>query len=211
MTDRSRLSAVRDALASLNATGARGGLLLVLILSIGLPELLGGEALRVAGRFERSAIDAGETWRLLTGHFVHLDRAHALANAAGAVLIWALVGTAFSATRWVAVLALCIAGTSLGLWLEQPALGWYVGASGFLHGLLVAGALRNALASEPLSRVVLGVVIVKLLWEQFVGPMSTAGTGVSVVVDAHLFGALSGAVIALVDRLGFGPRPGTVP
>ena len=208
MTARPSLSVVRDALASLNATGTRGIVLAALVLLIGAPELLGGEALRVAGRFERAAIADGEVWRLLTGHFVHLDRAHALANAAGAVLIWALVGTAFSAGRWLAVVAFSIVGTSIGLWFVQPELGWYVGASGFLHGLLVAGALRNAFASEPLSRVVLGVVAVKLLWEQFVGPMSTTGDGVSVVVDAHLFGALSGCAWALADRAWLGPRTG---
>ena len=206
MAERSGLSVLRDAMGSLNATGARGFLLGALVLAIIVPELLGGDALRLAWRFDRKAIEAGEGWRLFSAHFVHLDRPHALANAAGAVLIWALVGTAFGAGRWLQVVAASLAGTTLGLWFLEPGLGWYVGASGFLHGLLVAGALRNALAADPLSRIVLGVVIVKLCWEQLVGPMSTAGEGVNVVVGAHLYGALGGAVSALADRARSGPR-----
>lgn len=196
MTVASRLSVVRDGLAALHISGPRGLWLAGLLLALLLPEWLGGTPLREAWRYERSAIDAGAVWRAVSGQFVHLDVWHTLANAAGAVLIWALVGNAFSASRWTAALAVSVLTTAAGLWWCAPATLWYVGASGFLHGLLAAGAMRQAVHGDALARIVVAVVCVKLGWEQWVGPLTAASGAGSppVVVDAHLFGALGGGV-----------------
>ena len=52
------------------------------------------------------------------------------------------------------------------------------------------------------SKLLLVMIIAKLLWEQLVGPLpgSETAAGGSVVVDAHLFGALMGFITYLVFR-----------
>ena len=196
MTVTARLSAGRDALARINAVGPRGYLLVALTGAILLPQLLGGRALSDAVRYDRAAIAAGQLLRFVSGQFVHLDLLHACANAAGAVMIWALVGAALSIRGWLVTILASLTTVAAGLWWFSPAVEWYVGASGLLHGLLVAGAIRLVHRADPLARWVLVIVAAKLAWEQAVGPLPFAGDSV-VVVDAHLYGAVGGMLAAL--------------
>lgn len=203
MPVRSPLSALRDGLAALHADGARGLWLAALLAALLLPDWLGGETLREAWSYQRDAVANGALWRIVTGQFVHLDALHALANAAGAVLIWALVGQAYTVAGWSFVLSVALASTALGLWWLSPSVDWYVGGSGFLHGLLLAGTVRLVADREPLARVVLAIVVVKLGLEQWVGPMTAAAGGDAppVVIVAHLYGALGGALAGSVSVL----------
>jgi rhomboid family GlyGly-CTERM serine protease len=177
-----------------------------LIASLCLVVALAGTELQLALRYERDAL-GGEPWRMLSGHFVHLGWSHLWLNLAGLVLIWMLVGSAFSAARWGAVLVATTLGVSAGLWFMEPQLAWYVGLSGVLHGLLVAGALAS-IGHYRDAPLLLGLVVLKLAWEQWMGPMpgSEAASGGPVVVSAHLYGALSGAAGWLLLRMGRGER-----
>jgi rhomboid family GlyGly-CTERM serine protease len=197
MTVASRLSALRDGLAAVHICGSTGVWLTALLAALLLPEWLGGAGLREALRYERAALEAGTLWRAISGQFVHLDGGHALANAAGAILIWALVGPAFRVAGWTLTLLVSLLGTAAGLWWCATDVAWYVGGSGFLHGLLAAGAVRLALGGDALARIVVAVLCVKLAWEQWVGPLGAAGTAVTppVVVAAHLSGAVSGTLV----------------
>lgn len=169
-------------------------------------------------RYDRAAIAAGEAWRLLTGHLVHLGAMHLALNAAGLVLVAALVGPHMRLPAWGTAFVVSALAISAGLWLVAPGLDWYVGLSGVLHGLLVAGAA--AAIGERRERLfagtVLAAVAAKLVWEQTTGP--TPGTaalaGGPVVVDAHLFGALGGLATALgrlAWRRATGPGNGSLP
>ena len=169
--------------------------------------LLLSAAVQVAGldtalRYERTAIETGAVWRLLTGHLVHLGPMHLALNAIGTVLVAALVGSHLRATGWAAAWALCALATGLGLWWARPDLNWYVGLSGVLHGLLITGTLA-ALADRrerPFAALVLLAIVAKLGWEQWRGalPGTAAAAGGAVVVDAHLFGALGGLLAGAV-------------
>ena len=208
MTVASRLSALRDGLAAVHVSGSTGLWLAALLAALLLPDWLGGADLRDAWRYERTALEAGALWRAVSGQFVHLDGWHALANAAGAILIWALVGPAFRVVGWTLTLVVAVLGTAAGLWWFSKDIAWYVGASGFLHGLLAAGALRQAVGGDPLARIVIAVLCVKLAWEQWVGPLGSAGAAATpeVVVAAHLYGALSGAAVGAVAAAVSGRR-----
>ena len=156
---------------------------------------LGGEGARQALRFERGALEAGEAWRLLTGHLVHLGWAHLWMNLAALALIRLLIADAFSTADWIGAAAVSAFGIDLGLYVLSPGIGWYVGLSGVLHGLLAAGALVLLRTQPMLGALLGGGLIVKLLLEQAAGPLplSEATAGREVVTEAHLYGAAAGA------------------
>lgn len=154
-------------------------------------------------RYERAAVIGGQFWRLLTGHLVHLGWMHLLLNLAGLALIWLLFGRALSTTQWTIVVIASALGISLGLVFFHPELRWYVGLSGVLHGMFVAGAIGGIAAGYRAEWLLLGLVVLKLAWEQYAGPMH--GTeqmiGGLVIVDSHLYGALLGLATALGFQL----------
>jgi len=168
---------------------------------------LGCSLLQAAGaegflRYDRLAIAGGEVWRLVTGHFVHLGVAHLAVNVAGLALVALLVGRHLSLRAWGLTLLVCCLVTAGGLLVLSPNVRWYVGLSGVLHGLLVAGAAHAARRGpeRTFNAVVLAIVGAKLGWEQFVGalPGTSRLAGGSVIVDAHLFGAAGGLAVAAV-------------
>jgi rhomboid family GlyGly-CTERM serine protease len=160
--------------------------------------LFAGDAGRDALRFDRRGIAAGELWRLLSGHFVHLGSSHTLLNLAGLVLVWFLVGSAFNRSQWLWIIAGSVAAIDLGLWFGAPSLQWYVGLSGLLHGMLAAGIVAGLAAGSGEAAILAVGVAGKVAWEQFVGPLpgSEATSGGAVIVDAHLYGVIGGALIA---------------
>lgn len=161
------------------------------------------DAGRLALRFDRDGISGGEFWRLLTGHFVHLGWAHWVLNVLGLILVWSICGRAFSVRGWFLLLLLVVVGIDAGLWLLDPGLEWYVGLSGLLHGMLLAGIVVLSLAGSR-DLLVLGLLVAaKVVWEQLNGPLpgSEGLAGDAVVVNAHLYGALSGALSGVAAAL----------
>ncbi|MCU0759743.1 MAG: rhombosortase [Steroidobacteraceae bacterium] len=182
---------------SLRPDGARGaGALALVLLLLGLA--LGGEPLRRTLRWDRAALEAGEAWRLVTGHLVHLDLAHAVLNVAGMLLVWALFARLFTALQWGLVVLAGVAAIDLGLWLVNVELRWYVGASGVLHAAMAAGIVRRMIERDVIAWG-LGVVgVAKLVYEHVSGAMPFTSSGALVVTDAHLYGALAGMVCGLL-------------
>ncbi|MFW2406035.1 MAG: rhombosortase [Gammaproteobacteria bacterium] len=154
-------------------------------------------------RYDRAGVEQGEWWRILTANFIHLGWGHLALNAAGLLAIAWLFAEDYSLGEWIFILIVCSAVTSVGLYLLNPEIDWCVGLSGALHGLFVAGAMALA-ADEP--RLGIGLLVgvaVKIGYEQFVGsmPFSEGAIGGSVVVDAHLWGAIGGIAAALCVRI----------
>lgn len=161
-------------------------------------------------RYQRDALFDGQWWRLISGNLVHLGWPHLLLNLAGLALVWLLFHRALSFGSWAVVTLASGLAVSLGLLLFDPALQWYVGLSGALHGLFAAGVLASLWAGNRAEWLLLLVFAAKLAWEQLMGP--TPGTaalaGGNVVVDAHLYGAVGGAVTtAVLLALRKGRRP----
>jgi hypothetical protein len=85
-----------------------------------------------------------------------------------------------------------------GFVFYEPQLLWYVGLSGVLHGALAAGAVAWWRHESRLLALVLSVIFIgKLVWEQWHGALPLSGD-LPVVVNAHLYGALGGALAGLL-------------
>jgi len=155
----------------------------------------GGEPVRELLRYERlPVLTGGQWWRLISGHLVHLGWGHAWLNLAALFVGWLLCGDCFSMPRWALLVTLCALGISAGFLLFEPQLVWYVGLSGVLHGLLAAGALAMLRRREPVAWAFAAFLVIKLLWEQWAGPLpfTAESSGGPVVTVAHLYGAVSG-------------------
>ncbi len=185
-----RISTTRNA----NWRTASGFGLLLVTLWLAGPEVT--ECLR----YERTAVLAGQAWRLLSGHLVHADAAHLAWNLAGAALVWWLFAAEFSRRGWCLVMLASTAAIDLGFIFFVPQLEWYVGFSGVLHGCMAAGLVAwLGRERDPVTLAVALVFAAKLGWEHFAGPLpfTSATLALPVVVEAHSFGALGGAAAAL--------------
>jgi rhomboid family GlyGly-CTERM serine protease len=177
---------------------------------------LPGEKARMLLRYDRTEIAAGELWRLLSGHFVHLDLSHLLLNLAGLLLVWILVGRAFRPLGWAIVLLASIVAIDAGFWWLLSGLDWYVGLSGALHGLFAAG-LVGSVRQRPIESALLGLgLAAKLAWEQVGGslPGTSEFVAGAVITEAHLYGAIGGLVagvllVALRAARGAAADPGS--
>ncbi len=158
-----------------------------------------GEWGRQALQYERGALAQHQWWRLLSAHLVHLNWEHALLNSAGLALLWCLFARDFSPRRWLWIVALSVVAIDAGLWFLRPAVDWYLGASGVLHGVLAAGACAMYRRGEGMGAVLLLLLVVKLIYEQQSGN-SLFVAGVPLVPDAHLFGTLGGLTASFVPR-----------
>ena len=159
-----------------------------------------GDDAREFLRYDRAAIADGEYWRLLSGHFVHLGYSHLALNLVGLLFVWLLVGRLYNTQRWLLVTVISIVFMDAGFWFLDADLRWYVGLSGLLHGLLLAGAIAGVRSLPAESLVICAVVVAKLAYEQIVGPLpgSESVAGGAVVVNSHLYGAVGGALAAVV-------------
>jgi len=179
---------------------------------ISIAVMLGGRDLRLWLRFDREAILHGEAWRLVTAHLAHLGWSHLALNLAGLALIWLLFSRVYTTEQWLAALAISMLGVGFGVLAFQPAVYWYVGLSGVLHGLFVAGAVASLAAGYRAELLLLGLLVVKLAWEQLHGalPGSESFAGGAVLVDSHLYGAVAGLLAAAI-LLSWKRRTGETP
>jgi len=192
-----KYSYMTDILHRLKCHGLHNGLWLLVLGLCFVLQLVPAEAVY----FERQAIVQGELWRLLSGHFVHLNWSHFALNMAGLFMLWLFFRHYQRQVDWLRAILLIALLCSAGLYADGQ-LASYVGFSGVLHGLFILGALYER-RRYPLSGwVLLGLLLGKLLWEQWQGalPGSEAMSGGRVAVNAHLYGALAGLLYYLLKK-----------
>jgi rhomboid family GlyGly-CTERM serine protease len=163
-----------------------------------------GEAGREMLRYQRDAVlDQHQYWRLLTGHLVHGSWQHTWLNLAGLALVAALFRDTYSTIQWSGIALFSVACIDLGFLLLMPQLQWYLGLSGVLHGLLAAGAVAWwRVEDRRLTLALWSILLAKLAWEQWHGALPLSGD-LNVIVNAHLYGAVGGAIagVVLVKRI----------
>jgi rhomboid family GlyGly-CTERM serine protease len=149
--------------------------------------------------YDRHAVLAGQWWRLLTAHLVHGSITHLVYNIIALALILHVFGRHISPLRLGVSTLLLMLTVGGGLLLCNADLAWYVGFSGVLHGLFALLALQQLLTGSRAHTLALAALGAKIAYEQLLGPSpaSELALGLPVIVDAHLYGAASGIVLAL--------------
>lgn len=184
--------------AALLAALAGAALILLLQSVPSIPPLL---------EYRRAAL-AAEPWRLVAGHFVHVNWTHALVNAgAWLVLAWLFAPT-IGTKRQLASVAAGAAFISLALAFWYPAIAWYRGSSGALHTLFFAGATaaaglqlrQHAARSATMWLLLLVGGWMKVAVEQPVGNTTPYAEwlAATTVPQAHLLGAIAGSLLGLL-------------
>ncbi len=174
---------------------------ITLVLLTTLFALLGNSATELL-RYQSDVFTSGELWRLLSGNLVHLGWSHMILNTLGLGLIWGLFWNTFETRIWPLITLISALSVTLGLYWFIPQLTWYVGLSGLLHGLFVAGAIGGMRRGDHREAILLIAIIGKLIWEQLYGPLpgTSEMAGGPVIVESHLFGAIGGALAALIFK-----------
>ena len=166
-------------------------------------------------RLDRSQVENGAWWLLLSGNFVHFGWGHFGLNMLGLFMIHFLIGRELLPGAWLATALVSALAVGLGIYQFNPEIQWYSGLSGVLHGLFAAGALLTIRDDRLYGGALLFGVVGKLGWEQVYGPLdsSSALIGTRIAVDSHLYGAVGGLAVALVvlalwrrSRRASGPR-----
>lgn len=147
--------------------------------------------------FDRVAIAAGEWWRLITGHWVHSDLAHAAWDITALLLLGALFEERL---KWRLPLTLLFGtvGVNAWLWWGEPTLHYYCGLSGILNSLLILGLLylwREL--RHPLVLVTAVGAALKIILEICFDQALLTQTAWPSVPTAHAAGFLCGLVLAI--------------
>lgn len=166
-------------------------------------------------RYERGALSAGQAWRVLSAHLVHLNTAHLLHNLLGLLLIREFLWRDMAVMHGLGLLLASAAGVCAGLWWFHPDLAWYAGLSGALHGLWAGCALaacwprRATVIVRPgrdhdgvaIGIIALLILAAKLCAELLPGSLVAEGMGgIPTVPFAHFHGALAGVLYVVIWR-----------
>lgn len=148
-------------------------------------------------QWDHNAIMTGQWWRIVTGNLTHTNLYHLSMNLLGLWIISFIFRAHIEARQFLLVfIGLCLSVGSLLLFTSMQI---YVGLSGVLHGLFAFYALVEYRLGRKSNALLLIGLTAKILWEQWFGSAtgSEALIGAKVAIDAHLFGAISGVVLAV--------------
>lgn len=155
--------------------------------------------------YDRQAIANGELWRLWTAHLVHFSFAQAVADAAVLLACGALAEQAIGSRRMAGLLLCAAPLVSAGLFALAPSMAEYRGASALATACAVlAAALLWRLG--PWWRLGTAAAVTafaaRTLLEAASMPITSATLpdGVVVAWQAHLLGALAGAIAIAVFK-----------
>jgi rhomboid family GlyGly-CTERM serine protease len=170
-----------------------GSVLLFLILGA-VPDIL---------IYNRSAIENGEIWQLLSNHFVHCDLSHLGWNITAFFILGSLLEQRLLRTRLFGLITISCIGVSIWLWFLKTDLTLYCGLSGILNGLL--SALLLILWREnkhPLIPLVGVAAVMKIIIETLSQQTIFTHFSWESVPGAHGAGMIAGVVFFLITVVG---------
>jgi len=150
--------------------------------------------------FDRSAIDAGEIWRLVTGHLVHSDAGHMTWNI-GALILIGLLLEEYGRLRMMAAVLAGILAVDAGLWWGMTDIQRYCGLSGMLNALLVVALAEGwRRYRHGLFVAAAGLYFAKLVTEAMSDHALFVQTSWPSLPLAHVWGCLGGLIVVWAIR-----------
>lgn len=152
--------------------------------------------------YQKNAIEQGQVWRLISGHFVHSNTNHLLMNSLGFLALWSLHGQYYQTKSLISITFTSALLVSISLYLFSD-IHTYVGFSAVLHSLIAWGALKDIQQHEKTGYLLLIGVITKVIWEQIFGASQSTVEliGVAVATKAHLSGVIIGIMYFFITQL----------
>lgn len=153
--------------------------------------------------YQRDAIETGQYWRLFSGHFAHLNHLHLIINMVAWIVIFLLGSGVLSCHKWLVLLAVYPLAISLLFYFFMPAVTFYGGLSGVLHGILLTILFSWAKQGSRMALLASVAVIAKVLYETFFQDsfMTDQLLSIEVVTEAHFFGAVTALSLAAISIL----------
>lgn len=177
--------------------GVRGTALAACVV---LPMVLPASVQQLLALRREETLAGFEVWRLWSGHLVHFGWSHALFDGIAWIVLsmwcWQRIGMA----RWAVAMLIGAPLLSAAVWLLEPGLSEYRGASGLVVALVAWTWVHGwrGRVTGRLAWALLGLAIVaKLVWDVCAGASAVLPAGVTVAWSAHLAGALLGAAWGL--------------
>ncbi|MDX2320538.1 MAG: rhombosortase [Moritella sp.] len=148
--------------------------------------------------YNRELILNGEYWRLLTGNFNHTNIYHLTLNLTALAVIAGLHYRYYSGVAYTSLILLLSIGVGAGILWLSPSTQLYVGLSGVLHGMIIVGAILDITKHYYSGYILIIGTIIKVLNEQlFNSPIEMSQLiEATVLTDAHLYGLVTGFIIA---------------
>lgn len=177
--------------------------------------LLAGLSSEVAEIFmyKRQAVLDGQLWRVLSAQFVHFSASHLWYNIAVFLVAGVLVERMEGPRTVMILYGLTSLLSGVYLLMLRPEMHIYGGLSGVAVAAVIYASLCGMRAGGVAGRLYLAVGLltaIKVVYEVLThgGPVfvSYGGTGISLVVEVHLIGLLSGLALYLWSEWGPGRR-----
>ena len=161
-------------------------------------------------QYDRTAIAAGQAWRLVSGHWAHWSADHLAWDVAAFAALGAIAEDR-SRRRFLACVFGSAAVISAGVGFLRPDLPFYRGLSGIdaaLFAFVATAVAREAVANHRRATACfaiagLGGLALKLVWELSTGSalfVDAAAAGFEPLPLAHALGAAVGAVAGAWPR-----------
>ena len=149
--------------------------------------------------FDRSDIDTGQWWTIISGNFTHSNIPHLLLNFTGLCILGLLFIDNLSTRTFIFSIIFLAVIVGLGLWIYTPEIDRYYGFSGILYGLYFVAAVNAILHKDIFTGVSVAFLIAgKIVWDYFTGGNQSSADliGIPVANDAHLYGFIGAIVIS---------------
>ena len=147
--------------------------------------------------YQRDAVNTGQLWRLLTGHFVHSNGWHLLLNLVSLMMIGLLFSQHLSLLLWAVAFIASGLIISACYFFIAPQYQYYIGLSAILYGVIIIGALLDLKQQTLIAALVLVVVTGRVIFQQYSGSVESLADLIEsrVAIESHLFGIISGYVL----------------